>query len=842
MKNTLPTLALLALSSLAADTPLVSLDFEADLANAGTLGGSARLHAYAPGEEPGFGVGPFGRCLDLTAAARHGGTTPQDAPAGGAALFKDPALDALDAFTLVLWARQNPLTPGSAPARLLHKPGAWDLIPHASGLTLSLGADPGKTTYALSGTRRLTLTDDWCFFAVAVAPQSVAAYTGSRKRPLALAAGAARTERTRAAPGELALGNFGGIRPFNGWLDRVRVFHGTLDEAALRALFDADLASAKDAALPAVTELARLPTPDARPPAHAAESQVSSFKFRLPPSAIPFSTRWARTNALDVMRSFHATHCLWVYGSETGFLRRVQGAGLFYQGTLNGLQGDRHSTTNRANAGDATGRHEDLDGNKNTPHWMVTFGPRIFTGCCNHPAFRKCFFDDAQQLVAAGVDSLHVDDWEMNASWVRSAGVCFCGVCRSGFRQWLGQRYTAEELKRLGVDDLAAFDYRAHLKACGVPDAATYRSRYRTLPLTPAFADYQIESMRAFFKEFRRRLDAWSPDKHIPVSVNGLLTPLRPDHVLYGVDVIDFLHGESSQNAEYQTAAEFIFGAKIAEAAGLTQVISPIPRGTARTRAAIATTYALGQPHLVPWDLYMGSDATGIQPRYFGTREQYGDLYDFVSAQRGLLDSVTSASEIGVLINGDEPGAYQDYCLRLAARQIPFRIILGANRYARVPVRAGDLRGLRLLVELSPASTFCADDQATLNAARATGLTRFAPAAADIPALCRARELELLRVEGPENVYAFLRVDRERRTCAIHVVNWNLGGPDTERAETYANVTVTLLHPERWGALSNVVWLEPGQPTVTLSPERHADGVRLTLPRLSTWGVLLVAP
>lgn len=821
----------LAWTTLANEQPLLSLDFEANLANTGTLRGNARFQSYAPGEDPLYGFGPFGRCLDLTAAARHGGTTPQDAPAGGAALFRDPALDALDAFTIVLWARQNPLTPGAAPARLLQKPGAWDLMPHPAGLTLMLGPDATKVPYTLSGKTRRNLTAEWCFFAVAVSPQSVSAYTGSRRTPFAFAAEAARAEKTTAKPGDLVIGNFGGIRPFNGWLDRVRVFYGALDEAALHALYDADLASAKDAGLPAVAELT---TRDARP--------ATSGHFRLPASAIPFSTRWQRTNALEVAQAFHATHLLWVYGSETGFIRRAQGAGLFYQGTLNGLQGQAHATTNRAAAGDPSGRHEDLDGNKNTPHWMVTFGPKTFTGCCNSPAFRDLFFADAQQLVAAGVDAIHVDDWEMNASWVRHAGVCFCDTCRSGFRDWLALHHTADELKALGVENSATFDYRDHLKTHGIPDAATYRTRFRDLPLTPDFIDFQIQSMRAFFIEFRKRLDAWSPEKYVPVSVNGLLTPLRPDRVLYGVDVIDFLHGESSQNADYQTATEYLFGAKIAEAAGITQVISPIPRSTARTRAAIATAYALGQPHLVPWDVYMGSDATGIQPRYFGTREQYGDLYDFIRDQRDRLDSQVSAAEVGVLINGDEPGAYSDLCLRLAARQLQFRIVLGASRYARVPIRADDVRGLRLLVEVSPAASFCAEDQAALTAVRATGLTRFAPATADIPAICRLQGLDLLRVEGPENLYAFLRADRARGTAAIHVVNWNVGDNNTDRAEPYGHVTLALLHPERWGAISAAVWHSPGPPPVPLVPERHADCIRLTLPRLATWGLVELIP
>jgi hypothetical protein len=810
----------------AEDPPLLALDFETELVNAGTLGGSVWFHAYAAGEEPLFGFGPFGRCLDLTAASRHGGDTPHDPPAGGAALFRDPALNALDSFTVVLWARQNPFTAGHAPARLLHKPGAWDLLPNPAGLTLMLGPDTTKVRYTFSGKNHRSLSSEWRFFAVAVSPRAVAAYTGGRRDPFEPLGEQPRSDTFTAAPGELALGNFGGIRPFNGWIDRVRLFRGALGEAAVRDLFDADLATARATVLPPVTELSRL-SPERR----------SSITNRQ--SLIPFSARWPRTNALDAARAFHATHLLWVYGSDTGFVRRAHDAGLFYQGTLNGLQGQGHSTTNRSAIGDASGRHEDLDGNKNTPRWMVTFGPRTFTGCCNSPAFRDLFFADAERLVKAGVDSIHVDDWEMNASWVRSAGVCFCDACRNGFRDWLAKRRTPDELNALGVADIAAFDYRVHLHANGVPDAATYRARFSTLPLTPAFTDFQIESMRAFFREFRRHLDAWSPHKYIPASVNGLFTPLRPDRVLPGADVIDFLHGESSQNADFQTARDFLLGAKAAEAVGITQVVSPIPRSTARTRAAIATTYALGQPHLVPWDLYMGSDATGIQPRYFGSREQYGDLYDFVRDRRALLDRHAAVAGIGVLVNGDQPpGRLADFCLALAARQRPFRLLLGANRYTRVPLRPADLRGLRLVVELSPADTFCAEDQAVLAAARASGLTRFAAPTADLDAVCRAMDLDLLRLEGPENLYAFPRADPAARSSVIHLVNWNLGGSATERAETYRHVTVSLLQPARWGAVERAVWHAPGEGSIDLTPERHADCIRLTLPRLTTWGII----
>ncbi|NLF98779.1 MAG: hypothetical protein GX565_01360, partial [Lentisphaerae bacterium] len=180
------------------------------------------------------------------------------------------------------------------------------------------------------------------------------------------------------------------------------------------------------------------------------------------------------------------------------------------------------------------------------------------------------------------------------------------------------------------------------------------------------------------------------------------------------------------------------------------------------------------------------------------------------------------------------------YGLALAARQLPFRFVLGASRTARVPVTAASLHGLRLLVELSPSDTFCAEDRVVLDAARATGRVRFAGGSADIDAISRVMALDLLRVEGPDNLYAFLRADAVRGTHAIHLVNWNLGGENSERAETYRSITLTLRHPDRWGAVPRAVWHAPDTPSAELVPERHADCIRITVPQLTTWGMLIL--
>jgi hypothetical protein len=124
-----------------------------------------------------------------------------------------------------------------------------------------------------------------------------------------------------------------------------------------------------------------------------------------------------------------------------------------------------------------------------------------------------------------------------------------------------------------------------------------------------------------------------------------------------------------------------------------------------------------------------------------------------------------------------------------------------------------------------------------LQSARNSALIRFIPANADIASLSRLLNLDLLRLEGPENLYAFLRVKNKKQSVVIHLANWNFVS-GAERAETYKHVTVTLLHPARWGDIKKVLWHEPDKKPVAIIPEQHADEIRLTLPQVAAWGII----
>jgi hypothetical protein len=820
---------LAATAARAADAapPLVDLPFAGNFRNAGSLGGEAQLTAPVPVEAAVFDEGALGACLDLTAASRHGGTLGVDtSPAGSSVVFKNEKLADLDAFSVVMWSRQVPGVDGVNP-RLAWADRGWDLTPAPRGFSLSLALSGSMAQFFFAP--RFTFrdrapfpsTDEWRLTAFTVGSGTVQGFLGGLQRPPALLSEQAYAGALGPSSGSVTIGNItGGIRPFKGWIGRFRIYGRALSAAEIAALHAADLG-----AVP--------PSQPRLPPPRPESSRPLVFKR----SAIPFSTRWERPDALATMQSFHATDCLWVYGTKSEFVKAVQAAGMRYQGTLNGLQGTEKASPGVSIAGDTSGRHETFDGEKNMPKWMVTFKPPHYTGCCNQPAFRDLFFNAAKRQVQIGVDMLHVDDSAMNASWVRDGGVCFCDACRAGFRDYLGRVHAPQELAALGIESLDGFDYRQFLKAHGVSDAAAYRQQFKNLPLTPDFIAFQIESMRKFYRDFRNVLDEASPSKRIAVSVNELLPVAAADGRLFHADIVDFYHGEVYDRA----FATSLAGNKSAEALGMQFVSTPVLLGTADGLRTLALAYATGQLHLVPWDIYMGSDEAGSLPRSFGTREEYGAAYDLIHAHPELFDTAASMAEVGVLVNADvTPKArLEQVCERLAARQVPFHVIAAATKQARIPLREADLRAMRALVAVSPPESFAAEDRAVLDRMRADGRLRLVEANADLDSFLAAREMDILGWEGPKRVYLFPRASAAGPI--IHVVNWN-ASPDGKTTEVYRNTTVVLRHPSRWGTLGRVTYHQPGEPAIDLEPEVHPDAIRITLPRLATWGIISISP
>ncbi len=109
-------------------------------------------------------------------------------------------------------------------------------------------------------------------------------------------------------------------------------------------------------------------------------------------------------------------------------------------------------------------------------------------GCLNNPEFRQFTRDIGRAVIDAGADGIHYDESYSRWFWMRPIP-CFCDHCCAELRRWLGEHFTADELRqRWGISDLAHFDYRRYLADHGWADEP-WRS-----PLHPQWWLMQLHS------------------------------------------------------------------------------------------------------------------------------------------------------------------------------------------------------------------------------------------------------------------------------------------------------------------------------------------------------------
>jgi hypothetical protein len=341
-------------------------------------------------------------------------------------------------------------------------------------------------------------------------------------------------------------------------------------------------------------------------------------------------------NTLDAIRGFHVTWLEWTYGNDKGFIRKVHDMGATYGGAL--AAGSYRGKQSRA-----VWNVRDREGNPVYATWMRAWKTPNAWGCANHPEFRAGHVRDAVAAVAAGADVLQRDEPGQNKHAVRWGG-CFCEHCMKGFNQWLATNGDPAVLRRLGVADLKAFDYREHLRAKDAPIGDAFGA-WKGDELKAYFVRFQTDSSVAFARWWREELNK-KVGREIPISCNNGTRQWTDIELTF-----DYCIGELSTS---HATPKFLYAAmRKAAALDRTQSVTMPLRRTGEeeapdwvqhTRQSIATVYATGGHIEMPWDTYL---PTPNGRRYFGKPENYADLTAFVRGMAPFLDGYSDAFAVG---------------------------------------------------------------------------------------------------------------------------------------------------------------------------------------------------
>lgn len=310
-------------------------------------------------------------------------------------------------------------------------------------------------------------------------------------------------------------------------------------------------------------------------------------------SDVCFSSRWQRpmddNDPHETFRDaaqFFATRLDWVYSTNSDWIREAKARGFTYGGAVSTIMTDGPDLRTRL-----LGRLKDKQGNfVARTRWAQT---EVWEGCVNHPDYRKAFLQFLKIKADAGVDYIVMDDPDSNLNGMQF-GACWCEACRDG-------------ASRQGMD------------------------------LSVDMLDFQLMSVRRFFEDMRRELDAYA-GRAISWASNNYQGSWHFPYNLFDFGIAEI------DNVNPLTLVQ---GMEAARAFDKAQIYIFRSNEVADYRRVIATTYATGQHMMVPWDQWMGMRDGVRIPRYFADPADFADLYGFARGIASYLDGFEDAAYWG---------------------------------------------------------------------------------------------------------------------------------------------------------------------------------------------------
>jgi len=233
-----------------------------------------------------------------------------------------------------------------------------------------------------------------------------------------------------------------------------------------------------------------------------------------------------------------------------------------------------------------------------------------------------------------------------------------------GFREYLKDKYTTEELEGFGIENIDTFDYGDFIRERYF--TTYYGEGKREVPLFSDFEDYQMVSYGEFARELIRETKAYARAHGKDVYFTANTAELFPQYLAMQ-DELDYL---SPEVFSYQTTSPgrfFIYtypprkcvpAFKLVRSLGKSLVVYPSPETNGELIAMpdmmslmkiyTAEAYSARGFYHVPYNLpsYTPEQGWIYGPRDMGELEPY---YDFIFNNEQYYDDLFSTSKIAVL-------------------------------------------------------------------------------------------------------------------------------------------------------------------------------------------------
>ena len=117
-----------------------------------------------------------------------------------------------------------------------------------------------------------------------------------------------------------------------------------------------------------------------------------------------------------------------------------------------------------------------IHGEKIQLHWYP-IGPNepFYWGCTNNPTWQNYLKEVIERSIHAGADGIHVDEIYGTEHVIWGERGCFCDFCMDGFRDYLKNNFTDNELENeYGIANIDSFHYGEYILNNGYLSESRY--------------------------------------------------------------------------------------------------------------------------------------------------------------------------------------------------------------------------------------------------------------------------------------------------------------------------------------------------------------------------------
>jgi len=280
---------------------------------------------------------------------------------------------------------------------------------------------------------------------------------------------------------------------------------------------------------------------------------------------------------------------------------------------------------------------------------IIDIDGKIGWGCINNPDWREFLLETAKRSVEWGSDGLAIDAWRSPCDQD-----CFCEHCMQGFKEYLKEKYSTEELEGFGVEDIDSFDYGDFIREHYL---TLYKENRWEVPLYADYTDYRLESILEFWHELitETRAHGTAQGKDIYFSANT--AEMWPQYIIIQ-DELDYFSAEYTY--AYPSQGKSIPDFKLARSLGKPAFFLPNsgtsaelmarPDITTLTKIYTAEAYSARGFMMVPHEIWVwieGAEGWGMW--CYVNMEELSPYYDFIYDNEQYYESLFSTSKIAVL-------------------------------------------------------------------------------------------------------------------------------------------------------------------------------------------------